>query len=54
GVLAGRLQNSWSVAFWFYSPNGVLGGKRPRDLVSTDAFRVSLAAQHEVDGITHG
>lgn len=47
-------KNGWSVAFWFFSPNGMLGGKRPRDLVSTDASRVSLAAQHEVDGITHG
>lgn len=47
-------KSSWSVAFWFFSPNGMLGGKRPRDLVSTDASRVSLAAKHEVDGVTHG
>lgn len=47
-------KGSWSMAFWFFSPNGMLGGKRPRDLVSTDAVHVILAAQDEVDGIIHG
>lgn len=44
----------WLMAFWFFSPNGMLGGKRPRDVICTDATRVILAAQHEVDGILHG
>ncbi|MCX2901469.1 antitoxin Xre/MbcA/ParS toxin-binding domain-containing protein [Pseudomonas mandelii] len=47
-------KDSWSVAFWFFSPNGMLGGKRPRDLLSTDAIRVVIAAQDEADGILHG
>lgn len=47
-------KDSWSIAFWFFSPNGVLVGKRPRDLISTDAIRVISAAQDEADGILHG
>jgi hypothetical protein len=47
-------KNSWSKAFWFFSLNGMLGGKRPRDLISTDATRVALAAQDEANGILHG
>ena len=47
-------KNSWAVAFWFFSPNGMLGGKRPRDMFCSDATRVILAAQDEVDGIIHG
>jgi len=47
-------KNSWSVAFWFFSPNEMLGGKRPRDVISTDTTRVALAAQDEIDGILHG
>lgn len=53
-TLLSPTKDSWSLAFWFYSPNGMLGGKRPRDMISTDANRVTLAAQHEVDGILHG
>ncbi|WP_207262512.1 hypothetical protein [Pseudomonas sp. GW101-3H06] len=47
-------KSSWLVAFWFSSSNGMLGGKRPRDLISSDAVRVILAAQSEVDGVLHG
>lgn len=47
-------KDGWSVAFWFFSPNGMLAGKRPRDLISTDAIRVIPAAQNEADGILHG
>lgn len=47
-------KEGWLLAFWFASSNGMLGGKRPRDLICTDAVRVTLAAQYEVDGILHG
>lgn len=47
-------KDGWLMAYWFLSPNTMLGGRRPRDLISTDPIRVALAAQDEVDGILHG
>lgn len=47
-------KDGWLMAFWFASSNGILGGKRPRDLICADATRVTVAAQHEADGILHG
>lgn len=47
-------KDGWMLAFWFASSNGMLGGQRPRDLLSMDATWVTLVAQHEADGILHG
>lgn len=47
-------KNGWLLAFWFSSSNGMLGGKRPQDLIGTDETRVVSAAQHEAQGILHG
>lgn len=49
-----NMKNGWSMSFWFISPNGFLGGRRPQDLLQTDPGEVALAAQEEVNGITHG
>lgn len=51
-VFAGR-KDGWGLAFWFASVNGMLGGKRPQDLLATAADRVIAAAEDEVAGVTH-
>ncbi|MBK5396636.1 hypothetical protein JFU47_07920 [Pseudomonas sp. TH39(2020)] len=48
------MKDGWGVSFWFISPNGWLGGKRPQDLLSTDPSRVISAAHEEVGGVMHG
>ena len=48
------MKNGWGVSFWFISPNALLGGKRPQDLLSTEVNRVILAARDEAVGVTHG
>lgn len=48
------MKDGWGVSFWFISPNGWLGGKRPRDLLSTEPNRVISAAHEEASGVMHG
>lgn len=48
------MKDGWGLSFWFISPNGFLGGERPRDLLSTDVNSVILAAHDEAVGVTHG
>lgn len=48
------MKDGWGLSFWFISPNGFLGGKRPQDLLSTDVNSVILAAHDEAVGLTHG
>jgi hypothetical protein len=47
-------KNAWGMAFWFSAECGFLGGKRPKDLLGTQAQLVLAAAIDEVVGITHG
>lgn len=48
------MKDGWGVSFWFISPNGWLGGKRPRDLLSTEPSLVISAARDEAVGVVHG
>lgn len=48
------MKDGWGVSFWFISPNGWLGGKRPQDLLSTEPSRVVSAAHEEVSRVMHG
>lgn len=48
------MKDGWGMSFWFISPNGFLGGKRPQDLLSTEPAHVISAAQDEAGGVTHG
>lgn len=47
-------KDDWGVAYWFASVNGMLGGKRPQDLLLTQPERVLAAAEDEVAGVLHG
>ena len=48
------MKDGWGVSFWFISPNGWLGGKRPQDLLSTEPSLVISAARDEAVGVVHG
>ena len=48
------MKDGWGLSFWFISPNGFLGGKRPQDLLYTEPNRVILAAHDEAASVTHG
>jgi hypothetical protein len=47
-------KNAWGIAYWFFSINSFLGGKRPQELLASHADRVVDAAIDEVQGVTHG
>ncbi|MCK9986147.1 MAG: hypothetical protein AzoDbin1_02619 [Azoarcus sp.] len=47
-------KDGWGMAYWFRSVNGVLGGKRPQDLLTSASERVLEAAMDEVQEIAHG
>jgi len=47
-------KDEWRMAFWFFSDNSFLGGKRPQDLLQTHPEQVIAAARDEVEGIQHG
>lgn len=48
------LKDGWGISFWFISPNGWLGGKRPQDLLFSEPNRVISAAHDEVGSVTLG
>lgn len=48
------MKDGWGVSFWFISPSGLLGGKRPKDLLSTEPGVLISAAHEEAGGVTHG
>lgn len=52
-VLATRV-NGWGMALWFESSNSYLGGKLPKDFISSEPDAVVQAAQEEIDGVSHG
>lgn len=52
-ILATRM-SGWGMAYWFESSNSYLGGRLPKDVISSDPDAVVRAAQDEVDGISHG
>lgn len=52
-VFAGH-KRSWGMAFWFFSVNSFLGGRRPQDVLALEAARVIAAAKDEVPPIVHG
>ncbi|WP_431635283.1 hypothetical protein ACQVBX_15840 [Dyella sp. KULCS107] len=52
-VLSPR-KNSWGIAIWFSAVNGVLGGKRPQDLIAERPSAVIAAARDEAQGVLHG
>lgn len=47
-------KGSNAIAFWFASVTGVLGGKRPQDLLRSHPELVLAAAKDYALGITHG
>jgi hypothetical protein len=47
-------RNGWSLAYWFASVNGYLGGQRPQDLLKIAPEKVSAAARDDLIGIQHG
>ncbi|TFY85526.1 hypothetical protein DYL61_29420 [Pseudomonas nabeulensis] len=48
------MKDGWAMAFWFASPNTFLGGKRPKEIFSTDPAGVLSAAKDEVSGAEPG
>jgi hypothetical protein len=46
-------KDGWGLAYWFFSVNSFLGGKRPQDVLATDPARVIAAAQDEVESVAH-
>jgi hypothetical protein len=48
------VKDGWGIAFWFLSCNSYLGGRRPKDMLSADAFLVVEAARGERNEIMHG
>jgi hypothetical protein len=56
GVLKifGYTKSGWGLAYWFWSPNSYLGGKRPQDILAKDPVAVLNAARADTAGIQHG
>ncbi|HEY4469364.1 MAG TPA: integrase [Klebsiella sp.] len=52
--LFGEKKTPWGLAIWFGSANSWLGGKKPKDVLTTMPGRVLQAAQAELDGGAHG
>ncbi|AXA25077.1 hypothetical protein [Pseudomonas putida] len=52
-ALAPRM-SGWGMALWFESSNSYLGGKLPKDVLSSEPDAVAQAALDELDGISHG
>lgn len=50
----GAAKDGWGLAYWFMSDNSFLGGKRPKDLLATQAGQVLAAARDELEGSLHG
>ena len=48
------MKGGWGIASWFASSNAFLGGRRPQQMLCSDAEKILLAANEEVSGITHG
>jgi len=48
------MKSSWGMSFWFISPNGLLGGKRPQDVLTNEPNLVISAALDEACGVMHG
>jgi len=42
--------SGWTAAFWFFQPNGRLGGKRPADVLHRDSAAVLATAQKDFMG----
>jgi hypothetical protein len=45
----GNKRSPWQIAFWFIAENGWLDGRRPVDLLDTEAESVVEAARQEMD-----
>jgi hypothetical protein len=39
----------WEIGLWFTAANGILGGKRPVDILDKDSEKVLAAARYEAD-----
>lgn len=44
----------WGLAFWFHSTNSFLGGKSPKEFLTTYSDQVVAAAADEAAGVAHG
>ena len=53
-VIFDGTRSPWSLAAWFTSHNGWLGGRRPKDLLISDPQAVIAAAQQASVGALHG
>ncbi|KOC90469.1 antitoxin Xre/MbcA/ParS toxin-binding domain-containing protein [Winslowiella iniecta] len=53
-ALFGDKKTPWGLAIWFGSQNSWLGGRKPKDVLTTMPDQVMLAAQAEMDGGKHG
>lgn len=47
------MKDGWGMVFWFASSNPFLGGRRPQQMLCSNAEKVLLAANEEILGITH-
>lgn len=50
----GEQLDGWDIAIWFASANSLLGGARPKDLLTSAPERVLEAAEDEIAGVLHG
>ncbi len=48
------MKDGWAMAFWFASPNTLLGGKRPKEALAANPSSVLSAAKEEVYGVVQG
>ena len=53
-IIAAMHMDAWHVAIWFMAGCGMLDGRRPQDVLSTDPQAVLEAAIDQGMGITHG
>lgn len=53
-ILASGGRSPWSMAAWFISVNGYLGGQSPAEMLQLAPLQVVAAARREVAGIQHG
>ncbi|QCT21101.1 DUF2384 domain-containing protein [Jejubacter calystegiae] len=53
-ALFGERKTPWGMAVWLGSDNSWLGGRKPKDLLTSEPEAVCRAAQAEIQGPVHG
>lgn len=54
GIIQALQMDAWHIAIWFMAGCGMLGSRRPQDVIALDPEAVLTAAIDEGQGITHG